>query len=102
MGLILKKAIIIILAILAGLSFLLPGLYNLGMLGDNFLYFYKGNFILSSGECFLENGQLMYYKGFLGSSFIHIGVFIIVGIVAVVMSILGFIGKTVKRITHKK
>lgn len=97
-----KKAIIIILAILAGLSFMLPNLYSLGMLDGKFLYFYKGSFILSSGECFIENGQLMYYKGWLGSSIISIGVFFIVGIVAVAMAILSFIGKVIKKITHKQ
>ena len=97
-----KKAIVIILAILAGLSFLLPDLYSLGMLDGKFLYFYKGSFILSSGECFIENGQLMYYKGLFGSSITSVGVFFIVGIVAVAMAILNFIGKIIKKITHKQ
>ena len=96
-----KKAIVIILAILAGLSFLLPDLYSLGMFNDKFLYFYKGSFILCSGECFIENGELMFYKGMFGYSYSTIGVFFIVGIVAVVMAVIGFIGKLIKRITHR-
>lgn len=97
-----KKAIVIILAVLAGLSFLLPDLYKLGMLDDKFLYFYKGSFILSSGECFIQNGQLMYYQGWFGSSITSIGVFFIVGVVAVAMAILSFIGKIIKKFAHKQ
>ena len=97
-----KKAIVIILAIIAGLSFLLPDLYSLGMLNDKFLYFYKGSFVLCSGKCFIENGQLMYYKGWLGSSYTSISVFFIVGIVAVVMAMIGFIGKFIRKIAYKQ
>ena len=97
-----KKAILIILAILAGLSFLLPDLYNLGMLGDKFLYFYKGSFILSSNVCFIENGQLMYYKGWFGTSYISIGTFFIVGLIAFVMAIPSSISKTIRKLTHKQ
>lgn len=96
-----KKAIVIILAVLAGLSFLLPDLYRLGMFDGKFL-FYKGSFILSSGECFIENGQLMYYQGWFESSITSIGVFFIVGVVAVAMAILSFISKAIKKVTHKQ
>ena len=81
---------------------MLPDLYSLGMLDGKFLYFYKGNFILSSGECFIENGQLMYYKDWLGSSITSIGVFFIVGAVAVVMAMLSFVVKIVKKIAYRQ
>lgn len=98
-----KKAMIITLAILAGLSCLLSDLISLGMVGDLFLYFYKGNFILCSSECFIQNGQLMYYYSkWSGVSIFSINTFFIVGAVAFIMAMLTFIGRTIKKIFSKK
>lgn len=104
-GLYLKKTIkiiLIILVILAGISCLLPDLYSLGTIDDKYLYFYKGNFLLSSHECFLQNGQVMYYRALWSSTTqISVGVFLIVGAIAVVIAILSLIVKLIKKITHR-
>lgn len=99
----LKKTIIVTLVILAGFSCLLSDLLSLGMIGDWFLYFYKGNFVLCSSECFLKNGQLMYYYNkWSGIGYAHINVFFIVGAIVAVMAVLSFIGKTAKKVFRKK
>lgn len=98
-----KLLITIFLVAISGLCHLIPGLHSLGIVGERYLYFYKGSFILCSSECFLQDGQVVFYKDFFGGySYAHFGVFFIAGAISAAMYIISLIIRIIKRIFRKK
>ena len=63
------KIVILLIAlsfILAFGSYMFDGLYELCEIDGEHVYFYDGAFIKSPNEFFLEDGELVYHKTFLG------------------------------------
>ena len=92
-----KIALLVPLALFTALSYLLPDLYALGEVSNMYLYFYKGHFVLSSAESFLQDGQLMYYRSFLGNTYISIGSFFIASAVSAILFLVLWIIKKFKK-----
>lgn len=89
-----RIGLIIIAVIIAACSFMLNDFYELGEIVGLHAYFYDGNFILCNSECFLQEGQVMYYKNiFDGQVYFTIGVFFLVGAFSVVLIVIGWISK---------
>lgn len=90
----LRIGLIIIAVIIAAYSLTLTDFYELGEVAGLYAYFYDGNVILCNSECFLQDGQVMYYKNiFDGQVFFTIGVFFLVGAFSVVLIVFGWISK---------
>ena len=89
-----RVGLIIVAVIIAACSLMLTDFYELGEIAGLHAYFYDGNFILCNSECFLQDGQVMYYKNiFEGDIYFTIGVFFLVGFFSVALILFGWIFK---------
>ena len=96
------KVAAVLLVIAALLSCLIPGLHELGEVKGQYLYFYEGNLILCSSECFLEGGELMDLKNPWGTNSIaSIGVVLLAGVLAAILWMLSAICKAISNALNR-
>lgn len=94
---------IIIAFIIASCSLMLTDFYELGEIADLHVYFYDDHFIVSSSECFLQDGEVMYYRNIFDSQvYLTIGVFFLGGVFSVVLIIGGWVLKLLMVLFRKR
>ena len=80
----------------------IPGLHELCIIRDNYLYFYHGKFIYSSAPLFIENGELMIqYWGWVGYQYHQIGILFIVIQLSIICVVIRLLVRMVKKIIQR-
>lgn len=83
-------------------SYIFDDLYELAEIDGEHVYFYDGAFIKSPNEFFLKDGELMYYKTFLGGiKYKTVGVIYLAINFSVIVFSIGIIIKLIKGIFQK-
>ena len=80
----------------------IPGLHELCIIKDGYIYFYHGKFIYSSAPLFVENGELMIqYWGWAGYQYHQIGILFIVIQLSIICVLIRLLVRIVRKLIQR-